>query len=218
MFYQINYTDLIFVPLAQLGSFFLFLLGGIWIIYALYEAKRRGGFKKREKEEWDLQVTKVLKALTYIGFAVGVLSIISGVSALILDLPPSYTFNVEGRNLFTSILLIVLGVLTFLKPMNDLPIVGVIGLLASSAAVIAVALLLPESAKTWIANFINIKWFLVILFIIVFTVVGIITKFYIEGFMSLAKIISWPPLAFIVAAFCVVQGLWILLFGASIIF
>lgn len=218
MLSQIDYTELLFTPLAKLGSFFLFLLGAIWIIYALYEARRRGGFKKRKVEEWDQKVTNVLKALTYIGFAIGILSIISGVSALILDLPPSFTFNTNERNLFTSILLIVLGVLTFLKPMNDLPIAGVVGLLASSAAVIAVSLLLPDSAKAWISNFINIKWFLLILFIVVFSIVGLITKFYIEAFMTLSKLISWPPLAFIVAVFCLLQGFWILIFGTGIIF
>ncbi|MEJ2277886.1 MAG: hypothetical protein P8Y70_09085 [Candidatus Lokiarchaeota archaeon] len=139
-------------------------------------------------------------------------------AALILDVPPSYRFVTDGRNIFTSILLIVLGILTFLKPMNDLPIAGVVGLLASTAAVIAVAFLLPDSAKNWIGNFINIKWFLIILFIVVFSIVGVITKFYIEGFMSLSKLISWPPLAFIVAAFCILQGFWIFLFGTSIIF
>jgi hypothetical protein len=189
------------------------------MIYAFYEAKRRGSFKERKVEDWNFKITKFLKALTYLGFVVGVLSILCGVGGLILNQPPSVAYAANTQNsasIFTSAFLIILGVLTFLKPINDLPIGSVLGLLLATFVVIFASLAIPDTAVQLIAVFIDPKLFMIILFIVVFAIVALTVKFYIGSLMSVSKAISWPPLAFIIAIFCLLQGFLLLVIGMSI--
>ncbi|TKJ23519.1 MAG: hypothetical protein CEE43_02350 [Promethearchaeota archaeon Loki_b32] len=220
MIFAFDFTKNILKPLSQWGGFFLLLLGIIWIIYALYETKRRGSVKKRKVETWDFDVTKFLKVLTYLGFIVGIFSILSGVGELILDEPPSTLFAelnpTAGRSVFTAIILIVFGIFTFLKPINDLPIASVIGLMVASLIVAIIALAIPPKLVEAIAVFIDPKILLVIIFIIIFAIIALTAKFYMSGVMAISKALSWPPLAFIVAAFCLIQGFLLLVIGVSI--
>jgi len=217
--YQIDFTEAFLRPLAEFAGFFILILGVIWMIYAFYEAKRRGSFKERKVEDWNFKITKFLKALTYLGFVVGVLSILCGVGGLILDQPPSVAYATNTQNsasIFTSAFLIILGVLTFLKPINDLPIGSILGLLLATFVVIFASLAIPDTAVQLIAVFIDPKLFLIILFIVVFAIVALTVKFYIGSLMSVSKAISWPPLAFIIAIFCLLQGFLLLVIGMSI--
>ncbi len=220
MIFQFDFTENILRPLSQWGGFFLLLLGIIWIIYAIYETKRRGSFKKRKVETWDFDVTKFLKILTYLGFIVGFFSIMSGVGELILDVPPSTAYAglnpTAGKSIFTAIILIVFGVFTFLKPINDLPIASVIGLLVASLIVAIIAMAIPQQLVAVIAVFIDPKIVLIIIFIIIFAIIALTAKFFMSGIMAISKALSWPPLAFIVAAFCLIQGFLLLVVGVSI--
>ena len=110
-----QFEDLILRPLAQMAGFFVLILGAMWLIYAVYEAKRRGSVKERKVEDWDFKLTKFLKILTFLGLIVGILAIISGVGGLMLNVPPSATFLTGEVSIFTSALLIILGILTFLS-------------------------------------------------------------------------------------------------------
>ena len=220
MIFAWDFKENLLIPLGELGGFFMILLGLIWLLYAVYETKRRKSFKKRKTETWDFDITKFLKGLTYIGFLVGLLCIISGVSGLMFKLPPSVAYKntnpEDSRNLFTSILLIVLGILTFVKPANDLPLASIVGMLAATLVVVLLALLIPQSLVDVIAVFINPKILLAIIFIIIFALVALIAKFYTAGFMAVSKAISWPPLAVIFAFFCLIQGFLLVVIGVSI--
>ncbi|UCC19431.1 MAG: hypothetical protein JSV62_15225 [Promethearchaeota archaeon] len=219
MILQIDFTEHFLKPLGKFGGFFLLILGIMWLLYAAYETKRRKSFKKRKVEDWDFDITKVLKALTYIGFIVGLLSLVSGVSGLMYRIPPSTAYaavSENDRNLFTSILLIVFGILTFVKPANDLPLASIVGMLVASVVVILLALLIPQTVVDLIAVFINPKLLLAIVFIIIFAIIALTAKFYTAGFMAVSKAISWPPLAVIFAIFCLLQGFLLLVVGVSI--
>ena len=219
MIFQFDFTEHILKPLGKLGGWIMLLLGIIWLVYAAYETSRRKSFKKRKVEDWDFNITKFLKFLTYIGFIVGLLSLISGFSGLMFDIPPSVAYATtteNARNLFTSILLIVFGILTFVKPANDLPLASLIGILAASLVVIVMALAIPQQLVDVIAAFINPKILLAIIFIIIFAIVALTAKFYTKFFMTISKAISWPPLAVIFAVFCLIQGFLLLAVGISI--
>ena len=219
MLFQLDFTEAFLRPLAEFAGFFILVLGVIWMIYAFYESKRRGSFKERKVEDWNFKITKFLKILTYLGFVIGVFSILCGVGGLILDQPPSvaYAANTQdSASIFTSAFLIILGILTFLKPINDLPITSVLGLLAATFVVIFASLAIPDTAVQLIAVFIDPKLFMIILFIVVFAIVALTVKFYIGSLMAISKAISWPPLAFIVAVFCLLQGFFLLVIGVSI--
>jgi hypothetical protein len=214
--------EVILNPLANYAAFFLLILGIMWIIYAVYEGSRRGTFKKFQTEEWNFDITKFLKVLTFIGFFVGLVAVVSGIAGLILDVAPSvaYASNPEadpGRHLFTSVLLIIIGIFTLMKPINDLPIASILGVLAASAVCIIIALLIPESAVEFIENFVDPKIVLIIIFIIIFAIVALTIKFYTAAIMFFSKVLSWPPLAIVVAIICFVQAFGLLVLGISII-
>ncbi|MHA2038041.1 MAG: hypothetical protein ACW98X_16520 [Promethearchaeota archaeon] len=221
MILQFDFTEHLLKPLGRLGGWFLLILGIMWLVYAAYETKRRKSFKRRKVEDWDKEfdVTKFLKGLTYIGFIVGLLSLISGFSGLMFDIPPSVAYATtteNARNLFTSILLIAFGILTFVKPANDLPLASLIGILAASLVVVILAFVIPQQLVDVIAVFINPKILLAIIFIIIFAIVALTAKFYTKVFMTISKAISWPPLAVIFAVFCFIQGFLLLAVGVSI--
>ena len=209
-----------FTGLADLGAAFLLLLGIIWIIYGLYEATRRKSFLKKKAEDWDFPITKFLKVLTLCGFVVGILCVIVGIGSIILDLPPSKLYGIEhpgvGRNLFTSIFLIILGLITFLKPINDLPIASMLGLIIATIVCIILAWIIPDGAVKFLANYVNPKIVLIIIFIIIFAIVAITVKFWMSFWMGLSKLLSYPPLAFILAAFCIIQATLLIVVGNSL--
>jgi len=216
MIFVFDFTENILRPLSQWGGFFLLLLGIIWIIYAIYETKRRGSFKRRKVESWDFDITKFLKILTYLGFIVGIFSILSGAGELILNVPPSVAYVGTDKSVFTAIILIVFGIFTFLKPINDLPIASIIGLMVATLLIAIIALAIPQQLVQVIAVFIDPRIVLVIIFIIIFAIIALTAKFYMSGVMAISKALSWPPLAFIVAAFCLIQGFLLLVIGVSI--
>jgi hypothetical protein len=199
-----------------MAGFFVLILGIMWLIFGVYEAKRRGSVKKRKTEDWDLKVTKFLKILTYLGFIIGIFSLLSGVSGLMYNIPPSIAFQSGEVSIFTSALLIIFGILSLLKPLNDLPIASVIGLLVGTAVIAIIVMALPSEAYVVIGLFINPTLFFAILFIIIFAIVALTAKFYIGGLMKISKFLSWPPIAFIITGFCFVQGFLVLVLGVSI--
>ena len=219
LIYQFDFTEAFLRPLAEFAGFFTLILGVMWLVYAIYEAKRRGSVKKRKVEDWNFDVTKLLKFLTYFGIVVGILSILSGVGGLILDQAPSvaYASNTQdAKSIFVSVFLIIIGVFTLLKPLNDLPISSVIGILLASLIVVLAVSAIPDQLVQVIAVFIDPKLLLLIIFIVVFAFVALTVKFYIGVLMGISKAISWPVLAFIVAAFCLLQGFLLLVVGVSI--
>ncbi len=219
MIYQFDFTENFLRPLAEFAGFFTLILGVMWLVYAVYETKRRGSVKKRKVEDWNFDITKFLKFLTYLGIVIGIFGLLSGVGGLILDQAPSvaYAANTQdAKSLFTSAFLIILGTLTLLKPLNDLPISSVIGILLASIVVVIASMAIPDHVVQVIAVYINPKVLLVIVFILVFAFVALTVKFYIGALMSISKAISWPIFAFIIAAFCILQGFLLLVIGVSI--
>ncbi|MGQ4875037.1 MAG: hypothetical protein ACP6IY_13300 [Promethearchaeia archaeon] len=208
-------------PLGEYAGFFLGILGVFWFIFAAYEANRRKSWRKLTKiDDWDFDITKFLKILTFGGFIVGILAIIIGAVGLILNVPPSIAYysqtKTEEVHVFTSVFLIILGILTFLKPMNDLPIASIAGILVASTVCVLLFMLIPDKAVTFIAEYINPKVLLISIFLIIFAIVAITVKFYIEGLMILSKIISWPPFAIIIGIICFAQSFALVVLGTSI--
>ena len=213
-----SFTDVVLVSLANLAAYFVLILGIMWMIFGIYEGKRRGSYKERKVKDWDFKITKFLKGLTYLGFIVGIICIVSGVAGIMLHEPPSVAYPYDDVNYFTSILLIIVGVFTFLKPANDMPIATMVALLAATAILIVLASIITPTSKLFavIDVFVNAQIVMIIVFIVVFAIIGGLIKFYSKGIMIVSKAISWPPLAILISLFCFLQGL-LLLSGISII-
>lgn len=219
---QTDYWEIIrgfFDWVGESAAIMMVLSGVMAITWLGYERKRRGSFTKR-KVDADFVVTKFLRVLSYLGLILGVLVVWSGAVSLIMDIPPSFEYRdvtEDAANHFTSIFLIVIGIAIIFFPIKDLPLASIIGLLVATGTVIVIALLVPDWAVGLIANVIDPKWLLVIIFIIVTIVVLIAVKFYIGIFKTISKVLSWPPIAFVIMVFCFVEGFALWIFGVSII-
>ncbi len=227
LIFETDYWDAIkgfFTWVSESAAIMMVLSGLIAITWLGYERKRRGSFTKKKAEEAEekkeFSVTKFLRGLSYLGLILGIFVVWSGVVSLIMDIPPSFQYRDETENqvnYFTSIFLIVIGIVMFMKPISDLPLAGIIGLLAGTATAIVVAILVPDDVVQTIGGYINPKWLLVIIFIIVTAIVALTTKFYIGVLKTISKVLSWPPIAFIIMIFCFVQGFALWIFGISIV-
>ena len=96
---------------AGYAGFFMLLLGIMWLINASYEANRRESWRQLTGvDDWNFDVTKILRLMTYYGFIVGILCITAGAIGLILNVAPSIAYSVttgNERNIFTSVFLII---------------------------------------------------------------------------------------------------------------
>ncbi|KKN05878.1 hypothetical protein LCGC14_1082900 [marine sediment metagenome] len=228
LIFQTDYWDIIggfFNWVSESAAIMLVLSGVMAITWLGYERKRRGSFTKR-KVDIEFHVTNFLRVLSYVGLILGIFVVWSGITSLILDISPSFEYAklnpgedpFDGEvNYFTSIFLIVIGIAMFFFPIKDLPLASIIGLLAGTATVIVIALLVPDWAVELIGNVINPKWLLVIIFIIITVVVIIGVKFYIGIFKTISKVLSWPPIALVIMVFCFIQGFALWIFGISIV-
>ena len=219
-----DYWDVIqgfFNWVANSAAIMLVLSGALTITWLAYERKRRGSFTKRKmEEEKKFNVTKFLRGLSYLGLILGIFVIWSGVMGLILDIPPSFQYrDVTGNeaNHFTCTFLIVIGIAMFFKPIADLPLSSILGLIVATVVTFIIAIIVPDGVVQWIGgNIINPKWLLVIIFIIITVIVAITAKFYIGILQKISKFLSWPPIAFVIVIFCFVQGFCLWIGGFSI--
>ena len=208
---------------AQSAGVMVFISTFIALTWLGYERKRRGSFTRRKAseggEEKKFDISRFLRVLSYLGIIVGILDIWAGSMGLILDIAPSFRYAAiteNGADHFTCIFLIVIGIAMLLKPVNDLPLASIISILAGSVAVFLLAIFIPDSAVEIIAYWINPKLGLIIVFIVVAAIVAVTAKFYIGVLQAISKFLSWPPIAFIIMVFCLVQGILLWGFGTSI--
>ena len=213
------YVLAFFTWVSESAGIFVLISGVIALTWIGFERKRRGSFFKR-KSESESTISKSLRAIlrliSYSGVIIGILDIWAGSMGLILDIAPSFKYAPGGADHFTCIFLIVVGIAMFFKPINDLPLSSILGLMAGSATVFILALLIPDSAVEFIAIWINPKLLLIIIFIIITAIVAVTVKFYIGVLQAISKFLSWPPVAFVIMVFGFVQGILLWGFGISI--
>jgi len=215
------YVEAFLTWVSQSAGIFVLISGVIALTWVGFERKRRGSFFRR-KSESESTISKalrvILRLISYSGVIVGILDIWAGSMGLILDIPPSFKYGAitPHADHFTCIFLIVVGIAMFFKPINDLPLSSILGLMAGSATVFILALLIPDSAVEFIAVWINPKLLLIIIFIIITAIVAITVKFYIGVLQAISKFLSWPPIALVIMVFGFVQGILLWGFGISI--
>lgn len=213
------YISAFFTWVSESAGIFVLVSGVVALSWLGFERKRRGSFFKRKSDsEKSSTVSKLLRFISYFGVIVGILDIWAGAMGLILDIPPSFKYGAITPNAdhFTCIFLIVVGIAMLFKPVKDLPLTSMLSLIAASATVFILALLVPNSVVTFITPWINPKLLLIIIFIIVTVLVALIAKFFIKIPQTISKFLSWPPVAFVIMVFGFVQGILLWGFGISI--
>ncbi len=195
---------------ADSGAILLVLCGVMSMIWFFYEGVRRG-FVKPKNEAWERdRVSRVLKVIIFLGIVLGVILIITAIVTVVRDLPPSDAYAAKigpHYDKLTSISLLVMGMAMFIKPLEDVPIATIIGLAMGAGVALLLGMFLPATLMENPA----MKWVLIGVFVFVTTAVGVMLKVWVDGIEFVAKVLSWPPIAIILAAYCLVQGfgLWI---------
>jgi len=151
---------------AESAAIMMVLSGAMAITWLGYERKRRGSFTKRKTEVEKFNVTKFLRGMSYVGLILGVFVIWSGIMGLILDIPPSFQYRdvtADEANHFACIFLIVIGIAIFFKPISDLPLSSILGLVIGSITAFIIALVIPDSVTNFLGTSV-VKWAIVILY------------------------------------------------------
>ena len=206
---------------SESAGIFVLISGVIALTWLGFERKRRGSFFKR-KSDSESTLSKalriILRIISYSGVIVGILNVWAGVMGLILDIPPSFKYGdiTPHADHFTCIFLIVVGIAMFFKPINDLPLASILGLIAGTATAAVLAALIPPGVEVIIAEWINPKLLLIIVLVIVAAIVALTAKFYIGVLQAISKFLSWPPVAFVIMIFGFVQGILLWGYGISI--
>ena len=138
---------------------------------------------------------------------------------MILDVPPTNAYEAAygyQASKGTSILLIVLGVLTCLKPLNDFPLASMIGLAAAAGLAVVMMLImnyldvtLSELSRTWII-------IMIAALVVIFIIVALIAKLWLAGVNFISKLVSLPIVSLAVVILLLVQGVGLIGFGYSL--
>ncbi|MCF2138641.1 MAG: hypothetical protein K9W44_01135 [Candidatus Lokiarchaeota archaeon] len=198
------------------GAWMLIFCGLMALVWFFYEGMRRGWIR-RKKEDWEMDsVSRFLKFLIFLGIILGLINVITAVITISLDIPPSYAYRDNIGNhydLLTSISLLVMGLAMFIKPLQDVPIATIVGLIAGAAVALLLAMVIPSG----FVSDSTLKWILVIVFVAITSIVGALLKVWVDGIEAIAKLLSWPPVALILAAYCIVQGIFVLVGGNTLV-
>ncbi len=193
--------------------------GLIFIVWFIYEAHNRGGFLRPTKKEWENPVLGgFIKSIVLLSFAFGLLLLWAGIIGWMNNIPPSTKYGeVTGmhHDPLTTGTLLILGAIMFIKPIKDVPFYAVIGLMVGVISATAFAAFIPAPIAEYYGWDIR-KW-AIIIGIIVAAVVGMSVKFYTNILEFLAKFFSLPPVALVIAIYCILQG-FIIIIGGSTLF
>jgi hypothetical protein len=208
------------------AAWMLIFAGAMALIWFFYEGYRNKGFLRGKKEEFDKydEISKILKIIILAGMILGAIEIATGIVTMMLNIAPSDAFaarvGAERYDLFTSLLLIILGISMFLKPMLDAPLSALIGLLVAIGIGIIISAVIPDGWLSFVQVIwgINPRWIIIGVAVVIGIIVGVMVKFAIGSLETIAKVISWPPVAFLMALLCFVQGFGLLFFGYSLVF
>ena len=181
-----------------------------------FERKRKKGFIRFKTEEWEeTDVTKFLKIISFLGIFLGILMVWAAVVGMINDIPPSFAYRDyigDHYDPLTSWTCIIIGAVCFMKPLNDIPWAALIGIFAGILVGVLVAMNIPEE----LIEYSNMKYFVVGTGIVVATIVGVAIKFWISSLQTISRVLSYPPVALIIAVYCIIQSLMLIAGGVSL--
>lgn len=139
------------------------------------------------------------KILSFFGFFVGILLIVTGAAAL----------STQGQvDNYTQYLLLVAGLALFLRPIKDIPWAALLGLIVGglSAGIVYFFFPLPETVVG-----ISSTWVYLAIFLIPAVIVYMVFKFIEDLLKLIGMILGSKPVTLIVGIVCIVQGVLLLL-------
>ena len=144
------------------------------------------------------------KIVSFFGFFMGILLIITGAAAWSIQIPEVGTY--------TQYLLIIVGLALFLKPIKDFPWAALLGLIVGvlCAGLVYFFIGLPNTVFG-----ISSIWIYLIIFLIPAVMVYMVFKFIEDLFRIIGMILSSKPVTLILGFVCIAQGI-LLIFNQSL--
>ena len=140
------------------------------------------------------------KIVSFFGFFVGIILIITGAAAWSTQSPQVDTY--------TRYLLIIAGLALMLKPIKDFPWAALLGLIAGGLSAGAVYFFYPLSETIFgIASI----WVYVIIFLIPAVIIYMVFKFIEDALKLIGTLLASKPVTLIVGIICITQGILLLL-------
>jgi len=140
------------------------------------------------------------KIISFFGFFVGIILIITGAAAWQTQAP-----NVDT---YTIYLLIIAGLVLILKPIKDFPWAALLGLIAGGLCAGAVYFFFPlPETVLGIASI----WVYIIIFLIPAVIVYMVFKFIEDVLKLIGTLLASKPVTLIVGFVCIAQGILLLL-------
>ncbi len=208
MIFQTALIVIVYRVLVTAFPFFYFSLSFLWASFAYYDTHQRNSFKKLKTEDANFENLKFIESLAQFGVFWGVVVIIAALLVLIVNIiPTTLDISPDLFMIITSIVLIISGVLTIIKPIQELPTLTLIGLIISSVSSIFILMFIPDSLVSLIYGRISPKDVLLGFSVGYLLIVIGLGVFYTHGLTTVAKALSWPPVASIVSLFCVFFGI-----------
>jgi hypothetical protein len=144
------------------------------------------------------------KIVSFFGFFVGIILIITGAAAWSSQAP-----NVDN---YTQYLLMIAGLGLMLKPIKDFPWAALLGLIAGGLSAGAVYFFFPLPETVFgIASI----WIYLIIFLIPAVIIYIIFKFIEDVFKLIGTLLASKPVTLIIGFVCIAQGI-LLLIGSNL--
>ena len=146
------------------------LFAGTWFIYQIWA--------KPEEEEEE---PKILKVIDLLGMLFGVLIVIpSGITMFFVGNPVVQAGGHLHILIFTKILIIILGMGLFLKPLKDVPWAGLLAGIAGIVVLVFLAIFIDTTPLGLLTGFPIIAdilpWILLVIFGIIFIFIYMLTK------------------------------------------
>ena len=140
------------------------------------------------------------KIISFFGFFVGIILIITGAAAWQTQAP-----NVDT---YTIYLLIIAGLVLILRPIKDFPWAALLGLIAGGLCAGAVYFFFPlPETVLGIASI----WVYIIIFLIPAVIVYMVFKFIEDVLKLIGTLLASKPVTLIVGFVCIAQGILLLL-------
>jgi hypothetical protein len=140
------------------------------------------------------------KIISFFGFFVGIILLITGASAWQTHAPQVDTYTIY--------LLIIAGVALILKPIKDFPWAALLGLIAGGLCAGAVYFFFPLPETVFgIASI----WVYLIIFLIPAVIVYMVFKFIEDVLKLIGTLLASRPVTLIVGFVCIAQGILLLL-------
>ena len=140
------------------------------------------------------------KILSFFGFFVGILLIVTGAAAWSMGTP-------QGDP-YTRYLLIVAGLALFLRPIKNIPWAALLGLIVGGlcAGIVYFFFPLPETVVG-----ISYPWVYLTIFLVPAVIVYMVFKFMEDLFKLIGMLLGSKPVTLIIGLVCIVQGALLLL-------